>query len=114
MHMTELIRFVAVEIKPVWATSQDGRHAPILPDCDSVRTGIHYVRNSDPCGLTEKQPTAPGAMSRETLGTQGPGGNARASRDWKGAFSPEMCPFPDGPRFQSESGFSFAHDSSRQ
>ncbi len=47
---------------------QDRRHGPILPDCDSVRIGIHYLRNSDPCGLQEKQPTALGATSRETLG----------------------------------------------
>ena len=100
VDMARLIRFVAIEIKPVRATSQDSWHGRILQNCAYSRTGIHYARNSDPSDLQENHPTAAGAMSHAILGTQGSGGNTRASRDWKGAISPERCGFPACARFQ--------------
>ncbi len=42
---------------------------------------------------------ASGAMSREIFGAKGLGGNARASRAWKGAMTPKMCIFSVSARF---------------
>ena len=100
VDMASLIRFVAIEIKPVRATSQDSWHGRILQNCAYFRTGVHSVCNSDPFDLQENQPKAAGATSDAILGTQGSGGNARASRVWKGAISLEMCRFPADARFQ--------------
>jgi hypothetical protein len=101
MDVTGFVWLMAIEIEAIRSGPQDGWHGPILPNCESFRTGIHYGGNSDPRRLREKQPTATGARSREFAGTEGLGGNARASRAWKGAFTPKMCSFSVRARFQA-------------
>ena len=50
--------------------------------CRFYRIAIRFAqaytshRNSDPCGLRERHPTATGATSHEVSGTEGLGGNA--------------------------------------
>ena len=39
-NVARLIGFVAIEIKSVWAASEDGRHGRILQNCAYSRTGI--------------------------------------------------------------------------
>jgi hypothetical protein len=41
IYVDRLIRLLAIEIEPIGAVSQDSWHAPILPNCESFRTGIH-------------------------------------------------------------------------
>jgi hypothetical protein len=99
MDVTRLVWLMAVEIEAIRSGPQHGWHGPILPNCESIRTGIHYGGNSDPYRLREKQPTATGARFREFGGTAGLGGNVRASRAWKGAYTPKMCSFSVRARF---------------
>lgn len=40
VHMARLIGFVAIEIEPIWATSQSGWHCWILQNCAYSRIGI--------------------------------------------------------------------------
>ncbi len=113
MHMGRFVRFMAIEIEAVRARSENGRHVAILLELTGTREHAlsslpadllgfagrscapgKAVYNgavfSDPWHLTERHPMGLGRFFRcgvcrsRHSEDEGLGGNARASRVWKG------------------------------